>query len=98
EFISPNNKPLGFKRYAYRHDKYGYKRDFKLYQCHHCSQSPLKNQSINFNSKTNKKIINNYNSQYFKSQINKNLSQPETKNIYTQTKIDVQPVFAFIKP
>ena len=24
EFICPNNKRLGFKRYAYRHDKYGY--------------------------------------------------------------------------
>ncbi len=23
EFICPNNKRLGFKRYAYRHDKYG---------------------------------------------------------------------------
>ena len=29
-FICPNNKRLGFKRYAYRHDKYSFKRDFKL--------------------------------------------------------------------
>ena len=26
EYICPNNKRLGFKRYAYRHDKYGFKR------------------------------------------------------------------------
>ena len=32
----------GFKRYAYRHDKYGYKRDFKLYECDDCSECPLK--------------------------------------------------------
>ncbi|WP_368884308.1 transposase, partial [Staphylococcus haemolyticus] len=44
EFICPNNKRLGFKRYAYRHDKYGYKRDFKLYECDDCSECPLKNQ------------------------------------------------------
>ncbi|WP_157173506.1 IS1182 family transposase, partial [Staphylococcus epidermidis] len=40
EFICPNNKRLGFKRYAYRHDKYGYKRDFKLYECDDCSECP----------------------------------------------------------
>ncbi|WP_052074372.1 hypothetical protein [Staphylococcus epidermidis] len=33
EFICPNNKRLGFKKYAYRHDKYGFKRDFKLFEC-----------------------------------------------------------------
>ena len=44
----------GFKRYAYRHDKYGYKRDFKLYECDDCSECPLKNQCMNFNSKQTK--------------------------------------------
>ncbi|HDG6898112.1 TPA: transposase, partial [Staphylococcus aureus] len=29
EFICPNNKRIGFKRYAYRNDRYGFKRDFK---------------------------------------------------------------------
>ena len=29
-----------FKRYAYRHDKYGFKRDFKLYECDDCSECP----------------------------------------------------------
>ena len=29
EYIYPNNQRLGFKRYAYRHDKYGFKKDFK---------------------------------------------------------------------
>ncbi|CZQ64378.1 truncated transposase for IS1272 [Staphylococcus aureus] len=33
EFICPNNKRIGFKRYAYRNDRYGFKRDFKLYEC-----------------------------------------------------------------
>ena len=60
-FICPNNKRLGFKRYAYRHDKYSFKRDFKLYECDDCSECPLKQQCMNFNSKTNKKIMKNYN-------------------------------------
>ncbi|CAA5599105.1 Mobile element protein [Staphylococcus aureus] len=27
EFICPNNKRIGFKRYAYRNDRYGFKRE-----------------------------------------------------------------------
>ena len=41
--------------------------------------------------------MKNYNWEYFKSQINKKLSEPETKNIYSQRKIDVEPVFGFMK-
>ena len=40
-----------FKRYAYRHDKYGFKRDFKLYECDDCSECPLKHQCMKYNSK-----------------------------------------------
>ena len=97
EFICSNNQRLGFKRYDYRHDKYGFKRDFKLYECDDCSKCPLKHQCMNFNSKTNKKIMKNYNWEYFKAQINKKLSEPKTKTIYSQRKIDVEPVFGFMK-
>ncbi len=38
-----------------------------------------------------------YNWAYFKSQINKKLSEPKTKNIYSQRKIDVEPIFGFMK-
>ena len=61
EFICLNNQRLGFKRYAYRHDKYSFKRNFKLYECDDCSECPLKQQCMNFKSKTNKKIMKNYN-------------------------------------
>ena len=73
----------GFKRYAYRHDKYGYKRDFKLYECDDCSECPLKNQCMNFNSKQTK-IMKNYNWEYFKSQINKSFQNQKQK--YLQSK------------
>ncbi|SFX21900.1 Transposase DDE domain-containing protein [Staphylococcus hominis] len=95
EFICPNNKRLVFKKYTYHHDKYGFKRDFKLYECDDCSECPLKHPCMNFNSKTNKKVMKNYNWEYFKAQINKKLSK--TKTIYSQRKIDVASVFRFIK-
>ncbi|MEN0504545.1 transposase, partial [Staphylococcus aureus] len=34
--------------------------------------------------------------EYFKAQINQKLSEPETKKIYSQRKIDVEPVFGFM--
>ena len=52
---------------------------------------------MNFNTKTNKKIMKGYNWEYFKAQINKNLSEPKKKTIYSQRKIDVESVFAFMK-
>ncbi|QHK39488.1 IS1182-like element ISSau3 family transposase [Staphylococcus aureus] len=97
EFICPNNKRIGFKRYAYRNDRYGFKRDFKLYECDDCSACSLRQQCMKPNSKSNKKIMKNYNWEYFKAQINQKLSEPETKKIYSQRKIDVEPVFGFMK-
>ena len=41
--------------------------------------------------------MKNYNWEYFKAQINKKLSEPKTKTIYSQWKIDVEPVFGFMK-
>ena len=36
--------------------------------------------------------MKNYNWEFFKAQINQKLSEPETKKIYSQRKIDVEPV------
>ena len=41
--------------------------------------------------------MKNYNWEYFKAQINQKLSEAKTKTIYSQGKIDVAPVFGFMK-
>ncbi len=41
--------------------------------------------------------MKNYNWKYFKYQINQMLSEPKTKKIYNQRKIDVELVFGFMK-
>ncbi|HDC8898118.1 TPA: transposase, partial [Staphylococcus aureus] len=87
----------GFKRYAYRNDRYGFKRDFKLYECDDCSACSLRHQCMKPNSKSNKKIMKNYNCEYFKAQVNQKLSEPETKKIYSQRKIVVESVVGFMK-
>ncbi len=52
EFICPNNKRIGFKRYSYRNDRYSFKRDFKLYECDDCSSFSLRHQCMMPNSKS----------------------------------------------
>lgn len=41
--------------------------------------------------------MKNYNWEYFKSQVNQKLSEPETKKSIVKEKIDVEAVFRFMK-
>ncbi|WP_353462739.1 IS1182 family transposase [Mammaliicoccus sciuri] len=98
EFICPDNRRLPFKRYAYRIDKYNYQRDFKLYECENCSNCALFNLCRNnAYQSTNKKIMKNNVWEYFKYMTQNLLSNPETEKIYKQRKIDVEPVFGYLK-
>ena len=70
EYICRNNKRLGFKRYAYRHNKYGFKQDVKLYECDDCSECPLKHQCMKFNLKMDKKVFRTKNKNHLQSKKN----------------------------
>ena len=52
-----------------------------------CSECPLKHQCMKFNSKINKKIMKNYNWEYFKAKINKKLSEPKQKSFIIKEKL-----------
>lgn len=52
---------------------------------------------MEFDSKTNKKIIKGYNCEYFKSQINQKYTDQEAPKIYSQGKIDVKLILGFMK-
>ncbi|WP_418889373.1 transposase, partial [Peptostreptococcus porci] len=41
-FICPNGKNIEFKNYSTRKDKYGYQRDFKIYECESCDDCEFK--------------------------------------------------------
>lgn len=94
EFICPDNRRLPFKRYAYWIDEYNYQRDFKLYESDNYRSCDL----FNLYSKNaiNLQIKNNV-CEYFKLMTQKLLSNPETEKIYKQRKIDVEPVFGYLK-
>jgi len=95
-FTCPENHNLRFSHYSKR--KNG---DFgsisKVYQCEMCQSCPLRDKCISKNTKGNKSIYRNNNLEYFKSEIRKKLSDENTGRIYANRKIDVEPVFGFLK-
>ncbi|SUK03463.1 putative transposase [Staphylococcus aureus] len=56
-------------------------------ECDDCSACSLRQQCMKPNSKSNKKIMKNYNWEYFKAQINQKLSEPETKKSIVKEKL-----------
>ncbi|MBC1934727.1 hypothetical protein HCA69_00015 [Listeria grandensis] len=54
-----NQRKVNFQRYAYRTDRYGYVRDFKVYECEDCSDCPLRAACTTAQSGKNRKIYYN---------------------------------------
>ena len=59
----------------------------KWYECDDRFKCPLKNWCMKSNAKTNKKIMKHFNWEYFKSQMNQQLSEPETKKSTVKEKL-----------
>ncbi|PNZ83391.1 Transposase [Staphylococcus microti] len=93
--ICPNMKELPFRSYSKRRDRYGYQRDFKLYQCEDCVGCLLRSECMRFstNPNTNKRLYKNLTWDCFKVFTNKQLSDSKTRDIYKKRKIDVESSF-----
>ncbi|MCD7119712.1 IS1182 family transposase [Limosilactobacillus agrestis] len=93
-YINPVGVRFNFKRYAYRNDKDGFHRDFKVYQ----AEKYDKNHQINPKALTphgnTKYIMVNPQWEYFKAKAQKSLS---SSNTYSRRKYDVETVFGNLK-
>ncbi|MEH6943458.1 transposase [Bacillus sp. JJ722] len=91
----PNNRKIEFKRYSRRTDKYGFTRDFKIYECEDCSDCPLKSKCTK--SKGNRQI--HYNTVYeeLKAKAKTSLWSESNAHIYARRKVEVESVFGHIK-
>lgn len=97
-FICPNNQQLEFKRYKTTTDTHGYERNFKEYRTEACCTCPLRESCTTSKKETwNKVISKNMKWEYFKHEMKRMLSEPETGDLYRQRKIDVEPVFGHLK-
>ncbi len=96
-FICPNDKKLTFQYVSNRTDKNGFERTFKIYECEDCSACPLRSQCTKAKEGNHRKIQYNVKWEQQKEYIRQKLSEEEMGEIYGKRKIDVEPVFGFLK-
>ncbi|HEY4533852.1 MAG TPA: IS1182 family transposase [Fusobacterium sp.] len=95
-FICPNDKNLEFKHYSRKTDKYGYTRDFKIYECENCSDCPYKKDCTK--SKGNRQIHYNPVYEELKADVRDKLLHDENSmKIYAKRKIEPETVFGNMK-
>ena len=96
-FMCPNGQKLPFRYVSNRKDSYGFTRTFKVYECVDCSNCPLREQCTKAKEGNNRTIRYNEKWEQQKKIIKDLLSDEKIGAIYGKRKIDVEPVFGFLK-
>ena len=96
-FLCPNGRKVWFSHHSNRTDRYGFTRQFKVYECEDCSGCPLRDLCTKAKDGNNRKVYINEKWESQKEYVRKKLSDEKTGEIYGKRKIDVEPVFGFLK-
>jgi transposase len=96
-YLCPNQQRLLFKYHSVRTDKAGFTRRFKVYECEDCSGCPFRSSCTKAKEGNNRKFMVNEKWEQQKKYVREKLSEEKTGSIYRQRKIDVEPVFGFLK-
>ncbi|MFD1205689.1 transposase, partial [Sporosarcina contaminans] len=96
-YTCPNEKRLLFKYHSVRTDKTGFTRNFKVYECEDCSGCPFRSLCTKAKEGNHRKLMVNEKWEQQKEYVRTKLSDEKTGSIYRQRKIDVEPVFGFLK-
>ncbi|WP_112181966.1 IS1182 family transposase [Paraliobacillus zengyii] len=96
-FRCPNDKKVAFQYLSNRTGKDNFTRSFKVYECEDCSDCPLRSHCTKAKEGNNRKIYYNEKWEQQKAYTKQQLSEKETGKIYGKRKIDVEPVFGFLK-
>ena len=96
-YTCPNQQKLVYKYHTVRTDHYGYEREFKVYECENCSGCPLRSLCTKAKEGNNRKLMVNEKWEQQKEYVRTKLSDEKTGSIYRRRKIDVEPVFGFLK-
>lgn len=88
---------FSFYRYSTRKDKYGFKRDLKIYQADKIQLSSKLDELAKTSSGRQRQIQVNQTWNYYKEKIKENLSSDEGQAVYRRRKYDVEPVFGRMK-
>ena len=93
-YIDPHGVRFNFKRYAYRNDKYKFRRDFKLYQAEKYDENHQVIPQALTPRGNIESIMVNPQWEYFKAKARESLSN---SNTYSRRKYDVESVFGNLK-
>ncbi|TSI08153.1 IS1182 family transposase [Lysinibacillus sp. BW-2-10] len=96
-YTCPNQQRIVFKYRSVRTDKIGFKREFKIYECEDCSGCPFRSSCTKAKEGNNRKVMVNEKWEQQKEYVRAKLSEEKTSSIYRQRKVDVEPVFGFLK-
>ena len=96
-YICPNGKQLTFSYVSRKTDRNGFSRKFKVYECDDCNSCPFREQCSKSKNDRNKALRINERLEHQKEYVRTKLSEEEAGSIYRQRKIDVEPVFGFLK-
>jgi transposase len=96
-YTCPNHKRLEFQYHSIRTDRTGFERKFKIYECEDCSGCPFRLSCTKAKEGNNRKLMVNEKWEQQKEYVRAKLSEEKTSAIYRKRKIDVEPVFGFLK-
>src|SRR5699024_1927960 len=96
-FLCPNDRKVRFSHHSKRTDRYGFTREFKVYECEDCSDCPLRDLCTKAKEGNNRRVYYNEKWETQKEYVRAKLSDEKTGEIYGKRKIDVEPVFGFLK-
>ncbi|AOM82927.1 Transposase [Salisediminibacterium beveridgei] len=96
-FLCPNGKKVTFRYVSKRTDRAGFERTFKVYESEDCTGCPLRASCTKAKEGKNRKVYYNEKWELQKEHIRQLLSEEETGAIYGRRKVDVEPVFGFLK-
>ncbi|PAD66061.1 IS5/IS1182 family transposase [Bacillus sp. 7586-K] len=96
-YTCPNQKRLAFQYHSMRNDRTGFQRKFKIYECEDCSGCPFRSSCTKAKEGNNRKLMVNEKWEQQKEYVRAKLSEEKTSSIYRKRKIDVEPVFGFLK-
>nr|WP_041124036.1 IS1182 family transposase [Jeotgalibacillus alimentarius] len=96
-YTCPNGQRLTFRHHSHKTDRYGFTRKYKVYECESCDGCPLRASCTKAKEGNNRKISYNEHWEQQKELIRTLLSEAKTGEIYAKRKIDVEPVFGFLK-
>ena len=96
-YTCPNNQSLQFKYHSVRTDRNGFIREYKVYECGNCTGCPFRSSCTKAKEGNHRKLMVNEKWEQQKEYERAKLSDEKTGAIYRKRKIDVEPVFGFLK-